>query len=156
MAPRVDIQYVQFYTQGSAARQVAPAVSPNTGSLPKMKRRKLQKVCIDPVAILGMAVAACMLIMMLVGVVRLNAEQKRTARMEQRVELLQMENDRLQAQFDAECDLEEIEKTALALGMVPAEQVPQSTITVAPPETSEPEPVSLWQRIGTFLSGLFS
>ncbi len=156
MAPRVDVQYVQFYTQGSAAKQVAPAVSPNTGSLPRMKRRKMQKVCIDPVAILGMAVAACMLIMMIVGLVRLGTEQKRTAAMEQRVQLLQQENARLQAQFDAECDLEEIEKTALALGMVPAENVPQNIITVELPEISEPEPASLWQRIGIFLSGLFS
>lgn len=156
MAPRVDIQYVQFYTQGSAARQVAPAVSPNTDALPRMKRRKVQKICIDPVAILGMAVAACMLIMMLVGLVRLGTEQNRTETMEQRVQLLQQENARLQAQFDAECDLEEVEKTALALGMVPAENIPRNTITVELPEIPEPEAVSLWQRIGTFLSGLFS
>ena len=103
-----------------------------------------------------MAVAACMLIMMLVGLIRLGTEQNRTATMEQRVQLLQQENARLQAQFDAECDLEEVEKTALALGMVPAENIPRNTITVELPEIPEPEAVSLWQRIGTFLSGLFS
>ena len=156
MAQRLEIQYVQFYTQGSAARQVTPAISRDTGALPKMKKRKAKCICIDPVAIFGMAVAVCLFVMMMVGVAQLNKEQERTAEMEQYVQMLTQENAVLQAQFDAECDLEAIAETALALGMVPAEKVALTVISVELPETPEPETITLWERIGTFLSGLFA
>ena len=156
MAQRLEIQYVQFYTQGSTARQVTPAISRDTGDLPKMKKRKLQRICIDPVAIFSMAVAVCLFVMMMVGVAQLNKTQAQTAEMEQYVQLLQMENAQLQAQFDAECDLEAIAEAAVALGMVPAEEVVQTVISVELPDPSEPEAVTLWERIGTFLSGLFA
>jgi hypothetical protein len=40
--------------------------------------------------------------------------------------------------------------------MVPVEEVPQTVISVELPEIPEPETVTLWERIGTFLSGLFA
>ena len=156
MAQRVKIQYVQFYTQGSAAEQVSQTISRDTGSLPKMKKRKLHQISIDPVAIFSMAVATCLLVLMLVGVTRLNAAQERTMAMEQYVRTLQQENAVLQAQFDAECDLEAIAEAAWAMGMVPAEDVAQTIISVELPEISELETTTLWERIGTFLSGLFA
>lgn len=156
MARRVDIQYVQFYTSGSAAKQVAPAISVHTGALPQIKKRKARRVYVDPVAVLGIAVAVCMLITMLVGLGRLRAEQYEAAAMAEYVELLRQENKSLQAQYEAECDLEFVEKTALALGMVPCEEVPHVSIQVELPQPEVQEPVSLWQRIGTFLAGLFA
>ena len=156
MALRVDIQYVQFYTQGSAARRVAPQMPVHAGAMPQMRKRRVKRVYVDPVAILGSMVAVCMLVMMLVGVSQLKREQAKIAAMEEHVALLQNEQMALQAQFDAECDLEAVRETALALGMIPAENVPHNTIVLEVPEIPEPEPVTLWQRIGTFLTGLFA
>ena len=155
MAQRVDIQYVQFYTSGSAAKRVAPAISVHTGALPQIKKRKVRRIYVDPVACLGSAVALCMLVLMLVGLSSLRAEQEKTVEMVEYVEQLRQENEALHAQYAAECDLEKIEETALALGMIPREEAPHIAIQVSVPEVQE-EPASLWQKIGTFLTGLFA
>ena len=155
MTQRVDIQYVQFYTSGSAAKRVAPAISVHTGALPQIKKRKVRRIYVDPVAILGTAVALCMLVMMLVGLSSLRAEQEKTVAMVEYVEQLRQENEALHAQYAAECDLEKIEETALALGMIPREEASHIAIQVSVPEVQE-EPASLWQKIGTFLTGLFA
>ncbi len=156
MAQRVDVQYVKFYTQGSAAKRIAPAIPLHTGALPQIKKRKRVRVYVDPVATLGIVVAVCMLIMMAVGVSQLRQEQSKTAAMVAQVEQLRQENESLQAKYEQECDLEAIEKTALALGMIPVEQASHISIEVELPQQDNGEQVSLWQRIGTFLTGLFA
>ena len=148
--------YIQFYTAGSTAVKVQIQDERTWAPLPVEKPKPKFIIPVDPVAIIGFAVAICMLVMMAVGMVRLNAERERTATMENYVQLLQQENVRLQAEFDAECNLEEIEKTALALGMIPAEEAQHTPITVEAPQVPEVETVTLWDRIGTFLSGLFA
>ena len=154
MAQHVNVQYVQYYTQGSAARRVIPAISARFRELPRMQKRKVRRIYVDPVAILGTAVAVCMLIMMAVGVSQLSKEQQKTAELEQYVAQLQMETRQLQAEYAASCDLEAVEKTALALGMIPQQQATHTTIQIQPPVVQEP--VSLWHRIGTYLTGLFA
>ena len=156
MAQHVDVQYVNFYTQGSVAQRVSPAVSLNTGVIPRQKKRKIQRLYVDPVAILGTVVAVCMLVMMAVGLSQLQQEQKQTASMVEYVQQLRMENERLQAQYTAECDMEKIEKTALALGMIPQAEAEHISVQVELPQSQDSQPVSIWQRIGTFLTGLFA
>ena len=157
MAQRVDVQYIRFYTQGNTAKRIAPALTDSiTGQLPQVKKRKLQRIYIDPVALLGITVATVMLIMMAVGVTRLLAEQDKTAAMQAYVEQLQAENESLQAKYDAGYDLETVEKTALALGMIPWEAAQRVPIEVESSRQQTVEQVSLWQRIGTFLTGLFA
>lgn len=154
MAQGVSVQYVQFYTQGNVARRILPAKKVQTAQLPQMRKRKVQRIYVDPVAALGLVVAVCMLIMMAVGVGQLRNEQQQTARMEQQVGQLQMENRLLQAEYAAQCDLEAVEKTALALGMIPQQEAMHVSIALELPQTQEQ--VSVWQRIGTFLTGLFA
>ncbi len=156
MAQRIDVQYVQFYTQGSAAQRVVPVAPIQTGKLPQVKKRKVQRIYVDPVATLGIVVAVCMLIMMAVGVFRLQKEQRETVALERYVELLQQENEKLEAKYAAERNLYDVEKIALALGMIPKEQALQMSIQVELPQAEQLEQVSLWNRIGTFLTGLFA
>lgn len=156
MAQRVDVQYVKFYTDGSAAKKVAPVVSASTGTLPKMKKQKRRVLYVDPVAMLGIAVAAVMLVTMTVGVLRLQQVQRQTARMEQYVELLSQEQASLQQAYTEACDMEAVEKTAIALGMIPAEDAKQVSVMLPAPQTELETPASLWNRIGIFLSGLFA
>ena len=156
MAQRVDVQYIHFYTQGSAARKIQPAVKEQTGTLPQIKKKKVQRIYIDPVATLGTVVAICMLVMMVVGINQLRTEQQKTAEMVSYVEQLQAKNTALQAQYEEECDLEAVEKTALALGMIPQPQASHTSIQVELPVAENDLQVSLWQRIGTFLTGLFA
>lgn len=155
MVQRVDVQYVQFYTQGNTAKRVVSPVAPEFATVPIAKKKKIQRIYVDPVAALGIVVAVAMLIMMVVGISQLRIEHQKTAEMEQRVEQLQMEKVALQAQYDEECDLEAIHKTALALGMIPQEDAVRIPIEIEVPSQELPR-ANLWQRIGTFLTGIFA
>ncbi|MBQ3491257.1 MAG: hypothetical protein IJA74_01745 [Oscillospiraceae bacterium] len=156
MANRVDIQYVQFYSADSTAKRIAPAIPVHTGALPQIKKRKVRRVYLDPVAALGIVVAVSMMIMMLVGLSQLRSERNRLAVMEQQVEILHQKNMDLQAQYEKECNIDQVKEIALALGMVPGREVAHSSIEVELPQTEEPVSVSIWNRIGTFLTGLFA
>ena len=154
MAQRVDVQYIKYNTQNSTARRVMPVISSYFRPLPEAKKRKVQRICVDPVALLGIVVAACMMVMMAVGVSRLCVEQEKSAVMADYVQRLEIRNSQLEAEYAASCDLEAVEKTALALGMIPAEQANRTTIVVEPVQSQET--VTFWNRIGTFLTGLFA
>ena len=75
MANRYGIEYVNFYTDGSSARKIAPVRKMATVELPKPKKRKRKVIYVDPVATLGILVAVCLLIMMCVGLTRLSQER---------------------------------------------------------------------------------
>jgi hypothetical protein len=156
MAQNVDVPYVQYYTSGSTAKRIVPAAIPLISALPKRKKQKLQRIYVDPVATLGIVVALSMLIMMVVGISQLRVEQQKTAQMMSYVERLQQENASLQEEYLAECNMEEVERTALALGMIPREDAAYTPIEVEVPEAADVEQASVWHRIGTFLTGLFA
>jgi len=74
--------------------------------------------------------------------------------MRSHVEKLEAENKELNAYYEEHCDLDEIERTAMALGMVPKEQVTHITVHV-PQEIAEEQP-GAWERFTVFLAGLFA
>ena len=155
MASRNDIQYVRFYTDGSAARKIAPVVSPFANfSQAKVQKKKRILVHVDPVALLGIAVAVCMMICMGVGIAQTKAAQKQTEYMEQYVQQLSVENDTLKEAYSSGYDLQSVEQTALALGMIPREQAQRVSLEVSVP--MQEQTVTLWTRIGTFLAGLLA
>ena len=154
MARQPDIQYIRYYTDGSAARKVAPLAPLKTLKLPKIRLKKRITLHIDPLAISGILMAAVMIRLMAVGIANLNAASQQLQTMESYVQTLTEENAQLSNAFHEGYDLEEIRTTALALGMVPKEQVQHITIRI-PPEIVEEEPTS-WERFYTFLTGLFA
>jgi len=156
MATGPAIRYVQYYTDGSAARKAQPTVQLQMELKPKAKKRKKILVRIDPVATLGILVAAVMLIMMISGIFQLRAIQEQSRQMETYVQQLQEENVQVHAEYAAGYDMEEVEKMALALGMVPADQVKQVEITLSAPRSPESEPISLWDSINAFFVGLIA
>ncbi len=155
MAQKTSIQYIRYYTAGTAAIQLEDAVPQHRkATLPAPRKIKRKNVYIDPVAVLGVLVAVSMLIVMAVGIVELRQTQQEAALMQTYVNQLTRENERLTQAYADAYDLEEIEKTALALGMVPGWQAPQTQITVSVPE--QVQTASVWEQIGTFLTGLFA
>ena len=153
MARKEEIRYIQFYTDGSAAKKIAPRWPAAT---PKKKpaQKKKQILYVDPLALGGVIAAAVMLVLMIIGVCKLNAVQQEAVQMQSYVDTLKAENATLQQRYNEECNLETIEQTALALGMIPVEQAQQIQITVQLPH-QETEP-SFWDNIGVFLTGLFA
>ena len=126
---QIKAQYVQYYTAGSAARKFAPVIPLNPTALPRTKeQQKPLRIYLDPVALLGTVVAVAMLITMLVGMSTLKSEQAKTATMVEYVESLRVENEALRTQYAEKCNLEEIREEALALGMVPKEEVTHTLI----------------------------
>ena len=157
MARKPDIQYVQFYIDGSTARKLEPAApvkkeAPRTAA-PRRPKRKL--IYVDPVAILGILVSAVMLVMMFVGVNQLKQAQAQASAMDLQVARLMLDNRQLQARYEQEIDLEEIAEKAAALGMVPASEVKVTNLVVDMPEATPEEPTA-WDRVGTFLASLFA
>ena len=69
MAKKPEIQYVgQFYVYGSEAQVVAPKKKAQFRlPKPKLELEKIEKIYVDPVALLGLAVAVVMLVCMVVG-----------------------------------------------------------------------------------------
>ena len=155
MARKPDIQYIQFYTDGNAAKQMQtkPRVTMKY-ALSKAKRPQPKVIYVDPLALGGMIVSAVMLILMIVGSVQLFALQEQTRQMESYVSYLYNENYHLKAAYEAGYDLEEIEKTAHVLGLVPVEE---KTVTVSMPveKVTMQEP-TMWQRMSAFFQSLFA
>lgn len=152
---KLDVQYVRYPTDGSAARQFLPVFPKKRSEAVVQPRRHTRtRVYVDPVAILGIAVAACMLIMMVVGVFQFQAAQQRALEMERYVSQLSAQNKALENQYATGYDLEEIEQTALVLGMVPREETQQIAVAVTVPQTEEP--TAPWYHFSTFLTGLFA
>ena len=149
-------RYIQFYTPGAAAVKVEIQDEQNWAPLPEPKPEKKIPVYIDPVAILGFAVAVCMLILMTVGINQLNDARREVATLERYVAQLTAENHTLQETYSAGYSLDDVYDKALNMGMVPAEKVPQHQIYVTMPQLEIPEEPTVWNQITTFLTSLFA
>ena len=154
MARQPDVQYIRLYTDGSAARKLELVSPVRKAKAPRAKKQKKIILHIDPVAIFGILTAFVMLIVMASSYYNLNQAQENAAAMESYVQELREENAALWERYEAGYDLEEVERTALALGMVPTEQVEQVSVQVTLPE-AQPTP-NAWERLCTFLAGLFA
>ena len=154
MAQRTDIRYIQYYTDGNTARKVAPVAPLKTIKLPKVKKQKRITLCIDPIAVISLVMALMMTVLIVVGVVQLNTARQEVQTMSAYVDVLREENAQLQQTFSEGYDIEQIERTALALGLVPKAQVRH--VTVSLPQLEESVEPTAWERFATFLAGLFA
>jgi hypothetical protein len=156
MAAKVDVQYIRFYTDGSAAKQVMPLFPEEKKARRARARKQAHRrvIYVDPVAIFSIAVAAALLVCMVVGLASLQQARQQNAQMLSYVQTLEQENERLQQTYAEGYDLQEIEKTALALCMVPAENVRNDAILVQMP--AQEQMPSGWERFVAFLTGLFA
>lgn len=158
MAPQPDIQYVSFYTAGSAARKLEllpekkkPQVS--TPQRPRVRRQKKTVVYVDPISMFAVLVAGVMLIAMVVGMLQLGSINAENARMEAYISQLRTENTQLRTQYEAGYDLNDVEQKALEMGLVPIDQVERVVVDV--PEVVQEPQVGFWESVGAFFSELF-
>ena len=158
MALQPDIQYVPFcYVDGSAARKIQhePVKKAAVAPAPKRRRAKRKVVAVDPVAIGGIVIAVVMLVMMLSGFVKYTVIQEQNRLLQDHLNALQLENTKLQQDYESNIDLDYIQDMADAMGMVPAQDAQQVQISVQLPQEEVTE-MTLWQSIATFLAGLFA
>ena len=156
MVQKPKIQYVgQFYVHGSEARQLELLEQKKAKTrLPLARLQKLQKVYVDPVALAGIAVAIFMLVVMTMGTLQLQEDWEEYQRVSGYVSQLKKENAELTRTYREGYNLADIKTKAVALGLIPKEELETRTITVTIPEP-EPE-VSKIDEIKWFLEGLFA
>ena len=97
---------------------------------------------------------AALLIALLVGAVQLNHAQQEAQQLQEYVHSLQEENAQLRDTYASSYDPDEVRELALAMGMVPVEQVPHIEMQVTPPQVQE-EPTA-WESFWTFVAGMFA
>ena len=157
MNQKPKIQYIgQFYVHGSEAKQVQLQEERRQAKtkLPLVRIQAIEKIYVDPVALVGIAVAVVMLVTMVLGAVQLKRDWDQYERTAAYVSDLKRENARLNHAYRLSYDLEDIQSKALAMGMVPRSELQTMTVTVTVPQP-EPEPTRI-EEIKLFLEGLFA
>ncbi len=155
MARKPDIQYVRYYTDGSAARQLE-VQSPHKykTAAPRPRKRKGYVIYVDPLALGGTLLAAVMLVAMLVSGIQLAVARQQLSDAKAYVTTLTQSNERLRQTYEESYDLEEVEKSALALGMIPVSQA--TTISVEVEKEQIVEEPTFWERMSAKLEELFA
>ena len=122
MARKSDIQYVQFYMDGSAARQLElePRRPKKKLQQPRPRRQKKIVLHVDFIAVAGMLVAGVMLLLMLTGMSGLNRLNQEVTRLEGYLVELERENLELHQTYREGYDIDQIRDAALEMGMIPA------------------------------------
>ena len=153
---KTESRYIQFYTAGSSACKVELRREQDWAPLPAAKPKEKKVILVDPVAIVGFLVAVSMLLLMAVGINRLNTTRQEVVVLEHYVAQLAEENKTLSQTYTDGYDLEVVRMKALDMGMVPAERIPKTSIHVEAPVVETEAEVTVWNRISTLLTGLFA
>jgi len=154
MAYKPEIQYVgQFYVYGSEAKQVAPKRKPQF-QLPKPKSVKIEKIYVDPVALLGIVAAVVMLVAMVIGACQIHSSWQEYEKTVHELSVLQREHARLEHNYNVNIDLEKVAAEAQNMGLVPLDQIPSMSVRVTMP-VPEPE-MTVWDEFVWFIQGLFA
>ena len=155
MERKPDIQYIgQFYIHGSEARELARKEQEKRAKtmLPALRQQRVQKVYIDPVALLGITVAVIMLAVMVIGAVSIHNAWTQNVQMEAYLQTLRQDNAVLEESYRAGYDLEDIRQKAIALGMIPIDEAQTIDVLVTVP-VAEKEP-TWWDDVVWFVDGL--
>ena len=136
MARKPEIQYIRYYIDGTAARKQEPQLpQKQKRPLPQKKRRPKYVLKVQPLAVLGVVLSVVLLCMMIGGISEFLDARQQMQQMQERVLSQRRENSQLRETYEESINLEEIQKAALALGMVPEEQVKHITISVGQSQT---------------------
>ena len=157
MVQKPDIQYVtEFYSYGSEAKvlELKPAKKKKKAVLPVARPAQKIQIQVDPVAWGGILIALVMVVLMAVSVNSYLSVCNEFRAMTNQVITLQNINVEKQQAYEKLYDLNDIEQKALALGMIPAEEVEVVTIAPVIPEPEQETP--WWENISWFMKGLFA
>lgn len=158
MTRQPQIMYINSYISGSMAYKMEPAPVRKRRSVSVSKTRKAKRrvVGIDPVTIGGVLVSMVLLVLMVVGFARVQNVRNEIDVLKHYIASLEVQNQQLEQEYRDGYDLEEIQNIALAMGMVPAQQVEKIPVSVVEPEPVQTYQMSVWDSFFTFLTGLFA
>ena len=142
---KAEIQYVQFYTAGSAAPDLVPSYRPEKSPAKRTKKNPQTVIYVDPVAILGVITSVILMICLLVGIHNYNKALDKNAELRAENVALSQKTEDLQKQYRDSFDSEQIRMEAILSGYVPASQLKHVTITVPQPQPEPEQPGKLQQ-----------
>ena len=156
MAQKPKIQYIgQFYVHGSEARALALEEERKQAKARRLAHlQQVELIYVDPVAVVSIVVSLVMLATMLTGALALKEDWAEYEQMATYVSYLNKENAKLEKEYRAGFDLADIESKALALGLVPREQLKNRTVTVTMP-VEAPQP-SRVDQIRQYFEDMFA
>ncbi len=147
------VQYVRFYTAGSAAQKLETRVDQKVSraKAPRPAAPQVRKapLVVEPYALIGTVIAVVMVVCVAFGFFEVNRANSRKAAMETYIQTVAAENQALQKQYEQGYDPDTVRITAEAMGLVPVEQVRHIKVSIVEP-LAEPEPTfweSLWEDI---------
>ena len=157
MNQKPKIQYIgQFYVYGSEARaleQKNQVRKPRT-TLPVEKLQKIQKIYVDPVALMAIAVSVFMLVSMIIGVQQLRTDWAEYQVVAEHVHTLRESNHAKTEQVREAYNRADVRAKAEAMGMIPRAEAERMSVTVTAPEIT-PEP-TWWENMIWFVEGMFA
>ncbi len=159
MAKRDSVQYVRYYAPGTEAHAIEPEQpkrrprpAPKT-KLPPKPIAQRKTIEMDPVPVVGTAVAVVLLIWVIVMLGNVIQTGNEIAVMEHNIAVLNRQQEALEQEYHAGYDLEEIRNAAQSMGLVPIEQVEH--ITIALPEPEVTVELSWWEQLWQDIVFLF-
>lgn len=153
MARRNNERYVRYYTLGSTAAKLE---AERKAALPEYKTPKKRKpIAVDPVSVLGNAVAIVLALLMIVGMIQVAGTTAQVRELQTQVTALEMEQQMLQEEYASLYDLNEVRVAAESMGMVSAEEAVRVSVKV-PAETMEVQQLSWWDNVLASLRQFFA
>lgn len=154
MARSNDIQYIRYYTPGSAAEKVELPKIVKKQPKPKAEKAKTPVLQIDGLAAVGIVVAAVMLLCMLMGFVQACAINRQVQDLEVYISKLEVQQENLRTEYEHGYNLDEIRLAAQSMGLVPVEQVQHITISV--PESENTVELTWWEALLENIKEIFA
>lgn len=111
-------QYERQDFGGSAAPEIGHPGLPDEQLLPRRERRVKAKTAVAPFAVLGLLLAACMLILVIFGYVQLYEATEYVNRLESELSSLQEDQAVLESLYEGSIDLDYVQERAAELGLV--------------------------------------
>ncbi len=148
MARKFNERYVRYYTPGNTTGK-----NPGSGKEPATPERKTIEV--EPIALVGNAVALLLAVLMIVGLLQVNQINTQVRDMEVYVLGLERIEANLEAEYRNSYDLEEVRLAAESMGMIPAQEALRVPVRV-PEEQVEVIQLSWWENFLVSLRRIFA
>lgn len=154
MARKTTERYVRYYTFGSAAAKLDRDA--RRATLPKYHDpAKRKPLAVDPVSMLGSAVAVLLAILMVVGMIQVSFTAKAVREAETQVAVLEQEQKLLREKYESSYDLDQVRISAESMGMIPAQEAVHVGVKT-PTETIQVQQLGWWENMLLSLRQLFA
>ena len=154
MARKTTERYVRYYTFGSTAAKLDRRE--RKAALPEYKTPEKRKpIAVDPIALVGSAVAVLLAVLMLVGFAQVAHTSAQVKKLQTQVMTLELEQEQLRQKYENGYDLEEVRAAAESMGMIPAEEAIHVRVEL-PGQTVQIEHLSWWDSVMLSLRRFFA